>query len=145
MHRLKKRAKLLLCDGALLVATAVMLASGVQLEASGSRETVAVWVHVAIGILFFIGIVWHLYLHFDWKEWVGRLRRQNSQVTRWLAIVGLLTLLSATIATIHWIGSYVHSPIGGVHGKIGFLFTILIIGHIAKRIKFFKLKKKPKI
>ncbi len=43
---------------------------------------------------------------------------------------------------IHWVTTFTHASIGGAHGKLGFLMMILSIGHIAKRIKFFKGKKK---
>ncbi|MDE5905650.1 hypothetical protein, partial [Duncaniella sp.] len=44
-------------------------------------------------------------------------------------------------AMIHWVTTFTHSSIGGVHGKLGFLMIILSIGHIARRIKFFNSKK----
>ncbi len=135
-----KARKLKLCDWTLVFTTAFILASSMQLEATGSRGTVWVWTHVVIGCLFFANVIWHLYLHFNWKSWVQRLRKQKSPVTRWLAILAFLTLVSALFAVLHWIGSYVHSPIGAVHGKIGFIFLILAIGHTIKRLRFFKQK-----
>ncbi len=133
--------KLRLCDWMLVFATAFILASGIQLEATDSRSIVWVWIHVIIGGLFFANIVWHLYLHFGWKSWVQRFRKQKSPVTRWLAVFALLTLISALVALFHWIGTDTHSPIGGIHGKIGFVFLALAIGHTVKRLKFFKIRK----
>lgn len=43
---------------------------------------------------------------------------------------------------IHWVTTFTHASIGEAHSKLGFLMMILSIGHIAKRIKFFKGKKK---
>lgn len=139
-----KIEKLRLCDWMLVFATAFILASSIQLEATNSRSIIWILIHVIIGCLFFTNIVWHLYLHFDWKSWVQRLRKQKSPVTRWLAIFALLTLISALVAIFHWIGTYTHSPIGGIHGKIGFVFLALAIGHTFKRIKFLKRKAYPK-
>lgn len=136
-----KVKKLRLCDWLLVLTTVLILASSIQLEATGSRGLLWVWIHVIIGCLFFANIVWHLYLHFGWKSWVQRLRKQKSPVTRWLAVFALLTLISALVALFHWIGTYTHSPIGGIHGKIGFVFIALVIGHTVKRIKFFKRRK----
>lgn len=130
-----KKLKLKICDWGLVCATVLMLASGIQLEATGSQEAAWVWLHSAIGLLFFSGIAWHLYLHFKWKQWIKRLSSQKSPVTRWLAIIGALTLLSGCWAFAHWATSHLHSPIGGIHGKIGFLFLLLVIGHTAKRFK----------
>lgn len=138
---MKKAEKLRLCDWMLVFATVFILASSIQLEVTDSRNIIWVLIHIIIGSLFFANIVWHLYLHFGWKSWVQRLRKQKSPVTRWLTVFALLTLISAFIALFHWIGTYTHSPIGGIHGKIGFVFLIIVIGHTAKRIKFFKTKK----
>ena len=107
-ERMTKARKLKLCDWTLVFTTAFILASSMQLEATGSRGTVWVWTHVVIGCLFFANVIWHLYLHFNWKSWVQRLRKQKSPVTRWLAILAFLTLVSALFAVLHWIGSYVH-------------------------------------
>ena len=134
--------KLRLCDWVLVFATTFILASGIQLEATDSRSIVWVWIHVIIGCLFFANIIWHLYLHFGWESWIQRLRKQKSPVTRWLAIFALLTMISAFVTLFHWAGSYTHSPIGGIHGKIGFVFLALAIGHTVKRIKFFKFTRK---
>lgn len=132
--------KLRLCDWMLVFATTFILASSIQLEATDSRSIVWVLIHMIIGSLFFANIVWHLYLHFGWKSWVQRLRKQKSHVTRWLTVFALFTLISALVALFHWIGTYTHSPVGAIHGKIGFVFIALAIGHTVKRIKFFKRK-----
>lgn len=137
-----KVKKLKICDWLLLVATVVMLASSIQLEAAGNSAVVWVWLHIIIGCLFFAGIIWHLYLHFNRESWIQRLRKQKSPVTRWLAILGVLTVVSAISALCHWADSYTHSSIGGWHGKIGFIFIAIAIGHTVKRIKFFKNKRK---
>lgn len=139
---MRKVEKLKLCDWMLIFATAFILASGIQLEATDSRNIIWILIHMIIGSLFFAYIVWHLYLHFGWKSWVQRLRKQKSPVTRWLAIFALLTIISTFVTLFHWIGTYTHSPIGGIHGKIGFVFLIIAIGHTVKRIKFFKMTRK---
>lgn len=137
-----KAKKLKTCDWLLLVATVVMLASSIQLEATGSRAVGWVWLHIALGCLFFANIVWHIYLHFGWKSWLLKFRKQKSPVTRLLALFALFTIISALLAFLHWAGSYIHSPIGGLHGKIGLIFIAVAIGHTIKRIKFFKNKRK---
>ncbi len=139
---MSKVEKLRLCDWMLVFTTALILASSLQLEVTDSRSIVWVLIHVIIGCLFFSNIVWHLYLHFGWKSWIQRLLKQKSPVTRWLAIFALLTIISTFVALFHWIGSYTHSPVGAIHGKIGFVFLALAIGHTIKRIKFFKFARK---
>ncbi|MDE5916290.1 MAG: hypothetical protein K2G71_06930, partial [Duncaniella sp.] len=61
--------------------------------------------------------------------------------TRILWWVSLATLITGVIASIHWLVTFTHSPIGGIHGKLGFLMIIFSVLHISKRIKFFKSKK----
>lgn len=97
-----------------------------------------IWVHIGLGVLFFVLIGWHLYLHFNLQNWYTRLKRQKSPVTKWLAAFSALTLLTALAATIHMFITWHHSAIGGWHGKIGFVFLALAIGHVVKRIKFYK-------
>lgn len=135
---MRKITKLRICNWLLATLTLITLASSLQLEALPCRCPFWVWTHIAIASIFMSLIVWHIYLHFGWKSWFSRFRTQKSPVTRWLAIFGTLTLLSAAIALTHWFTDYSHSSIGGVHGKIGFIFIILTIGHTIKRIKFFK-------
>ena len=137
-----KAKKIKLCDWMLLVATIVMLVSSIQLEATGSRAVIWIWLHIIIGCLFFANVFWHLYLHFGWTTWFWKFSKQKSPATRWLAIFALLTIISALMAFFHWVDSYIHSTIGGLHGKIGFIFIAIAIGHTVKRIKFFKNKRK---
>ena len=137
-----KIEKLKLCNILLLFSTTLILASSIQLEATGSRGISWVWVHVIVGCTFFSNIIWHLYLHFGYKSWLQPLSKQKSRLTRWLAVFTLLTLISAFVALFHWIGSHLHSPAGAIHGKIGFVFLALTVVHTIKRIKFFKLKSK---
>ena len=54
---------------------------------------------------------------------------------KWMTVTGIFVILSAIIATARWLGNYTHSVIGAIHGKIGFLFILLIIAHIATVIK----------
>ncbi len=121
----------------LLFLALIMLASGLQLELTHSGGLVWIWLHMFIGILFFVGIIWHIYLHFNKASWIKRFRTQKS-LTKWLAVLGLLTMLSAVAAMIHRLSTAVHSPIGGIHGKLGLAFLLLAIIHTARRANFFR-------
>lgn len=135
-----KSSKLKICDWMLVFITVLSIASSLQLEITGSQSVGYVWLHIILCCLFFANIVWHLYLHFGWNGWNRRLMKQKSTITRWLAIMAMLTLISAVVTVFHWIGSQSHSYIGAVHGKLGFIFIILAIIHTVKRINFYKLK-----
>lgn len=135
---MKKIEKLRICNCSLLVLTVAILASGIQLEATDSAGLTPVWIHVVIGLAFMAVAAYHVFLHFGKSNWFSRFRKQKSPVTRILWWVGLITLLTGLIAWSHWLKTFTHAPIGGLHGKIGFLMIILAIGHICKRIKFFR-------
>lgn len=130
--------KLRLCDVVLVVVTIAMLASSIQLEIISGNSVLWVWIHIILGAMFFVLIGWHLQLHFKWSGWLRKLKRQRSVNAKWLAVMGVLTLLTALIATAGWIVSPEHSMIGAVHGKLGFLFIGLAIWHTARRIRFFR-------
>lgn len=49
----------------------------------------------------------------------------------------MLTLISAVVATVYWLGTYAHTPIGGWHGKLGLATSVIAVGHAIKRGKFF--------
>lgn len=139
---MKKITKLKTCNWSLLALIVAILISGIQLEATHSVGMTSVWIHIVIGVLFMGIATCHVYLHFGKSNWFLKFRKQKSQVTRILWWVALVTLVSGVAAMIHWVTTFTHAPIGGVHGKLGFLMIILSIGHIAKRIKFFRSKKK---
>ena len=138
----KKITKLKICNWMLLALTGAILISGIQLEATHSSGFISVWIHVGFGLLFIGMTGYHIFLHFGKSKWFSKIRKQRSQVTRALWWVTLVTLISGVAAIIHWLATFTHSTIGGVHGKFGFLMIILSIGHIAKRIKFFKIIRK---
>lgn len=134
---MKKITKLKICDWTLLFLTIAILASGLQLEMDPMGNIIWVWTHITLGSIFLGIILWHVGLHQN-----AMLKRQPQSKRRgikhpFLGILFILTLISGIIASCHWIGSYIHSTIGGVHGKIGFLFIIVIIAHIIKNHRFF--------
>lgn len=139
-----KKIRLQRCDRILLVLTLLTLASGIRLEATHCREAADVWLHIVAASLFTATVVWHIFLHFGWKSWGRKFRSQHSPLTRWLSLSGFLTLAMAIAASVHWFATATHSPFGGIHGKVGFLFTALAIGHTAKRFYFFKTAKSRK-
>ena len=139
---MKKITKLKVCNWSLLALTIAILISGIHLEATHSNGLTSVWIHILTGVLFMGMATYHVYLHFGRSNWFSKFRKQKNPVTRILWWIALVTLVSGVAAMIHWSTTFTHSSIGGVHGKLGFLMIILSIGHITKRIKFFKCKKK---
>lgn len=121
----------------LLAVAVVMLASSLQLEVIAGQSMLWVWVHIVSGTLFLGVIFWHLQLHFQWRNWLRLLWKQRSANMKWLTVVGILTFVTALVATAGWIASPEHSKIGAVHGMLGFLFIALVAWHTARRFRFY--------
>lgn len=125
-------AKLKACDRLLGVSLILILASGIQLEATGGNELTG-WVHIGMGLILTALSVWHIYLHYRFTNWFSRFARNRNASTRVLWWLFILTILSGVVASVHWIASaYVHSPVGGVHGKIGFLMVLAASVHVVR-------------
>lgn len=137
---MKKKSKLKVCNWSLLAVASLMLVSAIWLEATGSRGATAVRIHIALGIIMMALVAWHIFLHFGKSNWFGKLRKLKAQFTRVLWWVAMVAFASGIVATVLWLLFAVHSPIGGVHGKIGFILLLLSVVHIAKRFKFFRGK-----
>ena len=134
-----KVQKLKICDWTLAILLPIVLASSIQLEATSSSGIFPVILHIIVALPFICLIVWHIFLHFQWKKWLTKF--SNLKVpTRILWWLYILALVSGIVAFIHWLIESRHSTLGGIHGKIGFLMIALAIGHTIKRIKFFRRK-----
>lgn len=136
---MKKTTLFRICNWCLLCLTPAILCSSIQLELRLASKGF-IWAHIAIGLIFFIIIGWHLRLHYQWKGIAKKLMHSPKMLTRWLAIFGSLTLLTAIVATSQTLHSWHHSPIGGWHGKIGFFFIALAIAHIIRHRVFYRHK-----
>lgn len=138
---MKKSAGLKLCNWVLLVASAAILISGAQLEIIHCKDEFSVWLHVFIGLLFMALVGGHIYLHFGKSNWFVKFSYLKSGATRVLWWTAILTLISGVACAARQFATNTHTPLGGIHGKLGFLMLILSIFHITRRIKFFKTKK----
>ena len=127
--------KLKICNRLLGLTLILMLASGMQLEATAGSYAWSVWVHIVFGTLLTVLSIRHIYLHCRSSNWFARFAKNRNTTTRVLWWIFLLTVISGLAATIQWLVENGHSPIGGVHGKIGFLMVIIAIIHAAKHIR----------
>lgn len=134
---MSRKSRLRACNSLLLGATALMCLSAIQLEATGSQEPAYIRVHIALGTCLTLLTGWHLYLHFAKHNWTKKILGLKKKTTKWLALLCTVSILSGGATTFHWTATYAHSPLGGVHGKIGFLFLMLAIGHAAKRRRYY--------
>lgn len=139
---MNKKLKLGYCDLTLIIIGILTLFTGIWLEATGGNPAGMVWCHIVVSTLFIAGCAYHIYLHFGWERLIQKFKGPKMKVNRILAIFGILTALTAIWSTIDWVLHYQHTTIGGVHGKLGFVFVAICLGHLIKRwsrfIKLFK-------
>ena len=138
---MKKITKLKLCNWGLLVASVAVLISGIQLEVIHSTGNFSVWLHIIIGLLFMGLVCAHIFLHFGKSNWFAKFRQLKSRATQILWWTTIITLITGIASAVRWIETNTHSPLGGIHGKLGLMMLILSIFHISKRLNFFNSKK----
>lgn len=127
--------RLKICNRLLGLTLILILASGLHLEVTSGRYAWSVWVHIALGLVLTALALYHIFLHYRKANWFARFAKNRNTSTRILWWVFLLTAVSGLAATVGWIGDKVHSPLGAVHGKIGFLMVIVAIVHVARHLR----------
>ena len=142
---MEKKTQSRICNCSLLVLATLILVSGIQMEASfgadflGISFPVYMVFHVLVALLMTAAVIWHIWLHFSWKEWVKRFSSLKRTDTKILAVMSALALVSGIAALLVLLfNGMQHNGVGGVHGKIGFGFVALGIYHIIRRIRFYK-------
>ena len=140
-----KKVQSRICNWSLLVLAILMLASGIQMEATAGTDFLGISFpaymvfHVVVAILMTAAVIWHIWLHFSWKDWAKRFAALMRVDTKILAIVAVLVIVSGLAALVVLLfNGMQHGTAGGVHGKIGFAFIAIGIFHIIKRIWFYK-------
>ena len=123
-------ARLKRCNRSLGLTLLLILASGIQLEATSGRYAWSVWVHIILGVAMTALSLYHIYLHYRAGNWFARFARNRNNITRILWWVFLFTAASGLAATAIWLATPVHSHLGAIHGKIGFLMALLAIIHV---------------
>ena len=128
----------------LAIIAIIVLATAIILETSHGMPTFGLsiyfwlWVHIACSVL--MGVLVFIHLRLNWNRvssWIERFRKSHSKVNKALFILSFLTFSSGLVATIT-IFTIGHGPVGSIHGKIGFVFLLICIGHFIKRIKWYK-------
>lgn len=131
----------------MLAITPAVLATSIILEAShgapvlGLKFNLWVIIHL-ITVLAMTGLVcWHLRM--NWGKISGRAKKftgKASGASKALAILIAFTALTGLAAIPQWL-IHGHSTIGGIHGKIGFLFILIATVHTIRHRKWFKRSK----
>lgn len=134
---MKKITRTKICNWTLAALLPLVLASSIQLEVTASTGLWPILIHVFVATVFMSFIVWHIYLHFKWQKWIFKFSKLKvaTRILWWLYVI---TLFTGVATLIHWEVTQSHGPLGGIHGKIGFIMLAFAIGHTCLRIRFFK-------
>lgn len=138
-----KLQRLRRCDLLLMPTALLALLSSIQMEACGGKGFMGlpfstwIYLHCILGTLMLALVVEHLHLHFGKMNWWAKIKGLKRQ-PQWLCATFFLLLVLSVVAFVRIMVLTSHSPIGAVHGKVGFLFLLLCIGHTAKRWKWVK-------
>ncbi len=130
-----------ICNLALVCLGLLMLLSSIQLEILHHTGDAWIWIHIILGIFLSVIIAWHLLLHYK-SRWQKLFSKQTKPKIKIMAVLIMLTLVTGLIATVHWLAGYAHNAIGGIHGKLGFLFLIIAVTHCFRYRKFYMNKSK---
>lgn len=139
--------KLKICNISLLAITPAVLATSIILEASHGAALLGmsfnVWVILhLVAVLVMTGLVcWHLRM--NWGKlsgWAKKISGKASGASKALAILIALTVLTGFFAIPQWL-IHGHSTVGGIHGKIGFLFILVCLIHTIRHRKWFRRSK----
>ncbi|MGM9746542.1 MAG: hypothetical protein ACI30H_06265 [Paludibacteraceae bacterium] len=97
-------------------------------------------IHLAICLPMLLFVCVHLWANCgNVTQWFSKIRRQRWQ-TQLLFGFSVLTFVSGIAATVVYF-SHGHTPVGGIHGKLGFVALALMIWHTYRRLKWYKVKK----
>lgn len=132
-----------ICNISLLAINPAVLATSIILEASHGESVLDlnfnVWVIIhLVTVLAMTGLVWW-HLRMNWGKisgWVKKFAGKASGVSKALAILIALTILTGLASVPQWLIQG-HSPIGSIHGKIGFLFILVCLIHTIRHRKWF--------
>ena len=112
----------------------LVLLSSIQMEACGGKGLFglpfATWMylHCILGILMFILVIEHLYLHFGKRNWLTKVKGLKRQ-TKWLCTIFAILLAISVVAFVRIIVLTAHSPIGAI--------TKFALAQIEKGLFFF--------
>ena len=136
--------KLKICNISLLAITPAVLATSIILEASHGESVLGLkfnfWVIIhLVAVLVMTGLVcWHLRM--NWGRisgWAKKFTGKASGASKTLAILIAFTALTGLAAIPLWM-FHGHSTVGGINGKIGFLFILVCLIHTIRHRKWFK-------
>lgn len=129
--------RIFVIDWILIVVFIVSAISGFGLHVAGHGGSHEIWhnwavFHVLGSVLFFVTIIFHVATHRGWykgimQKGIGR----KSKVTAFLSVIFLL--LSVTGLALLGING-ANSLLGLWHYKIGVITTVIVLGHVIRRL-----------
>lgn len=133
--------KIFVVDWALLILFLLTAGTGVGMHVAGhgthhATWAVWAWVHSLFGLLFVGFVVWHVKMHIGWykslfKGRSGKPRHPTIILTLMAAVVTLSGLVMLAVAG-------ANSDLGLWHYGLGLLFSLIAVGHIARRLSILR-------
>lgn len=111
------------------------LLRGANLHCLTNSTLTIIHLIVCVPMLLFVGV--HLWANCGKiTQWFAKIRRQKWQ-TQLLFWFSVLTFVSGIAATVVYF-LHGHTPVGGIHGKLGFVALALMLWHTYRRLKWYK-------
>lgn len=133
-----KKHTLYIIDIILSILLVVVLVSSIINEVLGgsslaalSNTSITIF-HISVCLVLMTLAFIHIKAHYaNLSRWINCLKKGKMQ-TRVVFILCAMTLVTGIASMVVYFG-HGHTPLGGVHGKIGFVALALMILHLVKR------------
>jgi len=141
-----KKQSLYIIDVILSIMLIIVLASSIVNEILGgsslgciSNMSVTLF-HIVVCLILMSLVFIHIKAHYgNLSRWLTCLKKGKMQ-NRVIFVLCTITLLSGIAATVLFF-SHGHTPLGGIHGKVGLVALAFMIFHLVKRLSNMKALK----
>lgn len=111
--------------------------SGFGLHIAGHGNNHEVWhnwavFHVVDSVLFLVAIIFHVTTHRGWYK--GIIKKGIGRKSKLTVVLSVIVLLLSVTGIVLFGANGAYSTLGLCHYKIGVITTVIIVGHIIKRL-----------
>lgn len=111
--------------------------SGFGLHIAGHGNNHEVWhnwavFHVVDSVLFLIAIIFHVTTHRGWYK--GIIKKGIGRKSKLTVVLSVIVLLLSVTGIVLFGANGAYSTLGLCHYKIGVITTVIVVGHIIKRL-----------
>lgn len=121
----------------LIVMFVLSAISGFGLHIAGHGNNHEVWhnwavFHVVDSVLFLIAIIFHVTTHRGWYK--GIIKKGIGRKSKLTVVLSVIVLLLSVTGIVLFGANGAYSTLGLCHYKIGVITTVIVVGHIIKRL-----------